>query len=92
MHNILTSQEGNIMKTVPALNASTARETTTPLLPIKACMHVLGYARTDIRVLGEAKALVTDGFAVSIVDIDSIDQSTEYITQISSLEEQSLAH
>jgi glycosyltransferase involved in cell wall biosynthesis len=69
--NILTSQEGNIMKTVPALNASTARETTTPLLPIKVCMHVLGCARTDNRVLREAKTLVTDGFAVSIVDIDS---------------------
>lgn len=59
------------MKTVPSLNASTARETTTPILPINVCMHVLGCARTDVRVLREAKALVTDGFAVSIVDIDS---------------------
>jgi hypothetical protein len=60
------------MKTVPSLNTSTARETTTPLLPIKVYMRVLGCARIDIRVLREAKALVRDGFTVSIVDIDSV--------------------
>lgn len=35
------------------------------------CMHVLGEARTDGRVMREAKALVEAGFTVSIVDIES---------------------
>lgn len=59
------------MKTVTVLNASTLREATTALSPIRICMHVLGPARTDARVMREATALVEDGFAVSIVDIES---------------------
>ncbi len=35
------------------------------------CMHVLGEARTDSRVMREAKALVEAGFIVSIVDVES---------------------
>jgi glycosyltransferase involved in cell wall biosynthesis len=38
--------------------------------PIKVCMHVLGAAPTDVRVMREAIALVEKGLAVSIVDID----------------------
>lgn len=37
----------------------------------RVCMHVLGEARTDGRVMREAKALVEAGFTVSIVDIES---------------------
>lgn len=38
--------------------------------PINVSMHVLGRVRTDGRVLREAAALVEEGFAVSIVDIE----------------------
>jgi glycosyltransferase involved in cell wall biosynthesis len=38
--------------------------------PIEVCMHVVGIARTDVRVMREATALVEAGFAVSIVDIE----------------------
>jgi len=58
------------VKTVPFLGASTARETSTALLPIKVCMHVLGTASTDPRVMREATALVEAGYAVSLVDIE----------------------
>jgi glycosyltransferase involved in cell wall biosynthesis len=59
-----------IMKTVPFLNASTAPGTTTALSPIKICMHVLGTASTDARVMRAATALVEAGHAVSLVDIE----------------------
>lgn len=36
----------------------------------KVCMHVLGIARTDGRVMREATALVQAGFNVSIVDVE----------------------
>lgn len=36
----------------------------------KVCMHVLGVARTDFRVMREATALIEAGFSVSIVDIE----------------------
>src|SRR5436305_9986410 len=35
----------------------------------RVCMHILGSARTDARVMREATALVEAGFAVSIVDV-----------------------
>ena len=38
---------------------------------IKVCMHVLGTARTDVRVMREATALARAGMEVSIVDIES---------------------
>jgi len=68
-HRISLSQE-DIMKTSPFLSASTARETTTALAPIKVCMHVLGTASTDARVMRAATALVEAGYAVSLVDIE----------------------
>ena len=37
---------------------------------VKVCMHVRGIARTDGRVLREAEALVQQGVAVTIVDIE----------------------
>jgi glycosyltransferase involved in cell wall biosynthesis len=68
-HRISLSQE-DIMKTSPFLSASTARETTTAPAPIKVCMHVLGTASTDVRVMRAATALVKAGYAVSVVDIE----------------------
>jgi glycosyltransferase involved in cell wall biosynthesis len=38
---------------------------------IRVCMHVLGTARLDVRVMREATALVQAGMQVSIVDIES---------------------
>jgi glycosyltransferase involved in cell wall biosynthesis len=38
--------------------------------PIRVCMHVLGTARTDARVLREAKSLVSAGYDVTIVDLE----------------------
>jgi glycosyltransferase involved in cell wall biosynthesis len=34
------------------------------------CMHVLGYAPTDVRVMREAVALARGGWCVSVVDLD----------------------
>ena len=58
------------MKMIPFLDASTGRETATASVPMKVCMHVLGTAATDPRVLREATALVEAGYTVSIVDIE----------------------
>lgn len=38
---------------------------------MNVCMHVLGRARTDVRVLREATALREVGYSVSIVDVES---------------------
>jgi glycosyltransferase involved in cell wall biosynthesis len=38
--------------------------------PARVCMHVLGIARTDARVLREAASLVAAGLTVSIIDIE----------------------
>ena len=53
--------------------SSTPQSPSDPLasaVPSHVCMHVLGIARTDGRVLREAAALVKAGIAVSIVDIE----------------------
>ncbi len=68
-HRISLSRE-DIMKTSPFLDASTARETTTALAPIKVCMHVLVTASTDTRVMRAATALVKADCAVIVVDIE----------------------
>ncbi len=39
--------------------------------PLKICMHVRGVARTDVRVMREATALVEAGLDVCIVDIET---------------------
>jgi glycosyltransferase involved in cell wall biosynthesis len=53
------------------VNTSVAGEIVSVQPPIKVCMHVLECLRTDTdRVLREAVALVEEGFAVSIVDIE----------------------
>jgi glycosyltransferase involved in cell wall biosynthesis len=38
--------------------------------PIKVCMHVLGTARTDVRVMREAMTLVEKGYVVCVVDVE----------------------
>jgi glycosyltransferase involved in cell wall biosynthesis len=48
----------------------TARGIATATSPLKVCMHVLGAARNDRRVMREATALLEAGFAVSIVDVE----------------------
>jgi len=58
------------MKTVSYTTASQAKDGAVAPSSIKVCMHVLGIARTDARVMREATALVEAGFAVSIVDIE----------------------
>ena len=72
------------MKSTPLLDASTRRETTKACLPIKVCMHVLGPAATDPRVLREATALTEAGYIVSIVDIEEKEnhQSEEDIRDV----------
>ncbi len=47
------------------------KETTMAPSPVKVCMHVLGKARTDVRVMRAATALVEAGFVVTVVDIES---------------------
>ncbi len=38
--------------------------------PVNVCMHVREVARVDVRVLREARALVEEGYAVTIVDVE----------------------
>src|SRR5712692_3002561 len=59
------------MKIIPRIGVSAVQGTVTAQSPVKVCMHVLGTARTDVRVMREATALVEEGFAVSIVDVES---------------------
>jgi glycosyltransferase involved in cell wall biosynthesis len=56
------------MRILPRIGFPATKNTQTS---IKVCMHVLGSARTDVRVMREATALVEAGFAVSIVDVES---------------------
>jgi len=41
-----------------------------PRVAKRVCMHVLGVARTDVRVMREATALAQAGYAVAIVDVE----------------------
>jgi glycosyltransferase involved in cell wall biosynthesis len=66
------------IKAVPFLDISTVQETTAALSPILVCMHVLGTASTDPRVMRAATALVKSGYAVTLVDIaDKADCQSE---------------
>lgn len=61
------------MKTLYATKALEVKDRT-PLSSstrVKVCMHLLGTARTDFRVMRDAIALVEAGFEVLIVDIDN---------------------
>lgn len=58
------------MRAASGVDTSISKESATTPSPIHVCMHVLGTARTDVRVMREATALVEAGFAVTIVDIE----------------------
>jgi glycosyltransferase involved in cell wall biosynthesis len=46
------------------------RDAASPHMHVHVCMHVLGTARTDVRVMREATALAEAGFAVTVVDLE----------------------
>src|SRR5947209_4235820 len=54
----------------PPVETVVMKDTSMVLSPIRVCMHVLGAVRDDHRVMREATALVEEGFAVSIVDVE----------------------
>lgn len=58
------------MKAFFGVNSLPDKEPATTSSSIRVCMHVLGTARTDVRVMRAATALVEAGFAVTVVDID----------------------
>ena len=58
------------MRKLPPIETVVVNDTTAVLSSFRVCMHVLGEARDDPRVMREATALVEEGFAVSIVDIE----------------------
>src|SRR5947207_1202864 len=59
------------MRVLTQIGASGVKGAATRPSSGKLCMHVLGIARTDRRVMREATALVEAGFEVSIVDVES---------------------
>ena len=59
------------MKILSRVDSSEAQDGTFAQLPIKVCMHVLGKACTDGRIMREAKALREAGFEVSVVDVEA---------------------
>ncbi len=62
------------METLSETDIHVVEEDTTAVALIRICMHVLGPARTDVRVMREATALAQAGYAVSIVDVESEDK------------------
>ena len=59
------------MKIVPNFAAPAAKATVPTPSPAAVCMHILGRARIDHRVMRSATTLVEAGFAVSIIDIET---------------------
>src|SRR5436305_736065 len=66
---------------IPLLReALVSQDTASTVLPARVCMHVLGTASTDGRVMRAATALVEAGYAVSLVDItDAGDHQREEV-------------
>jgi glycosyltransferase involved in cell wall biosynthesis len=58
------------MKVLSNANTSKTVDVASIQPVIKVCMHVLGSARTDVRVMREASALAENGYEVTIVDIE----------------------
>src|SRR2546421_7009532 len=58
------------MKTLPYVVTSGVKDGAIAKAPVRVCMHVLGQARTDGRVMREATTLREAGFEVSIVDAE----------------------
>jgi glycosyltransferase involved in cell wall biosynthesis len=59
------------MKITSNFGLTEAKKAVLPQYPRHICMHVLTKARTDVRVMRAAKALIDAGYAVTIVDIES---------------------
>lgn len=59
-----------IMKAISGVDTSIGKKPAATPSPIRVCMHVLGTARTDVRVMRAAAALVEAGFAITVVDIE----------------------
>lgn len=58
------------MKTLSYRDTSPEKDTTPGQLPVMVCMHVQGSLRTDGRVRREANALLNEGFAIIVVDVE----------------------
>jgi glycosyltransferase involved in cell wall biosynthesis len=59
------------MKIVSGIAAEAAKKTAPAPRSVSVCMHVLGVARIDHRVMRSATALVEAGFAASLIDIET---------------------
>jgi glycosyltransferase involved in cell wall biosynthesis len=59
------------MKTISHFVTPAVKDGAIARSPVRVCMHVLGQARTDGRVMREATSLRDAGFEVSIVDTES---------------------
>lgn len=58
------------MGKLSSIETGDVNDTTAVLSCTRVCMHVLGRARTDVRVMRAATALVEAGFAVTVVDLE----------------------
>ena len=58
------------MKALSHLDTSVDENVVAMRSPVRVCMHVRGSLRTDGRVMREASALVKEGFAVSVIDVE----------------------
>jgi glycosyltransferase involved in cell wall biosynthesis len=59
------------MTILPHIDTSEAQNAAHARSSVKVCMHVLGKARTDGRVMREANAIREVGFQVSIIDVEA---------------------
>ena len=64
------------MKILSRRDTSMVEKSATVPSPIQVSMHVLGPARTDVRVMREAMALVQAGYVVSVVDVEGGDKQS----------------
>ncbi len=64
------------MKIASEIEAPIARDRPLTSPPVRACLHVLDNARTDIRAMRAAKTLVEIGYVVSLVDVEPENECT----------------
>ena len=65
------------MKMLARTETSLDEKKTKASAPVRVCMHVMGAARNDGRVMRSATALVAQGYSVTIVDIESASVATK---------------
>ncbi len=63
-------EEVSRMKTSPAVKSPVTGDSFSARTPIKVCMLLMERVRVDPRVLRDATALIEEGFAVTIVDVE----------------------